>query len=262
MTVTEKRHYKNAANYLRKLGVKVTLKGNRTPTPQQKSAVTKYFNKFGGYSKAIKNNKGQTTKLTLADNVKFIKLSRSSRKNFRNVVSNEQLPPKGVLLVVPRGADPKKYKYNVKGTGQNAYLETVISGQRSDKTVRLDPVALAVDPVEAAKKALSIVHPEAAKLRTTKMLEGLTEARKEIARKDKLGKLPNHIKIVVGGNEQHGGNDFAVFFRYFVDLYNGTSDGSKKSNRKNKPLSDEKFADLFHLKLVYTDQDQEENENE
>lgn len=244
VTTREKKYYTEAANFLRSIGVSVSYKGNKTPTPQQKSAVTRYFNKYGGY----KNERTQ-----------FIPLTRATKQGLYNVVSKQQITPKGVILVTPRGVDKKAFKYKVIGSGKTAYLQTQISSQRADKIVRLDPIKLAQDPVKAAVEAVSIIHPEAAQLRSSKLLKSLKEANKEVERvtkkkKGKRGKkvkLPVAIKVVVAGNEQRGSNEFATFFQYMSDLY---LDPENKHGRKDNPISNEQFADLFHLKLIYTTQ--------
>lgn len=235
MTQTEKNYYKDAANFLRSIGVSVTYKGNRKSTPQQRAAVTKYFNRYGGY----KN-----------DRTLFIKKPRSTVRALRGVVSKDQITPRGVIMVVPRGVDKRAFRYKVVGRGKGAYLETRVSKQRVDRTVSLDPIKLATDPIKAARDAIAKVHPEALKLNTRKLTESLRESIKEVGRVDKKKTLPVGIKIVVAGNEQRGGSDFATFFSYFSDLY---ADKDNAHGRRENPTDPQAFSDLFNLKLIYNE---------
>lgn len=141
-----KQLYTERANTLRKAGFNVTLRGNKKPTPQQKSAVSRLYYKISAY--------------TDENNFVFKKLKPSVRKKVSGGVTSQQLTPRGVFIQYPKGVRKKDVKINITDKGSLI----INTPARRDEVLKLNPKKLAVNPNKEIREALKKRRPDSVQL--------------------------------------------------------------------------------------------------
>lgn len=137
------------AKQLRSLGFKVHFGNGKkgTTAPAYKSAVSKRWNKL---APLYLTNKKQTFKFFDLDKKELGVIKKSA-------VAKAQITPGGVFLRVPKGINPKKYKFKIGPDGE--MISRAVGprgGKRKETVYNLDPVEVASDPAGVIDRLLSI----------------------------------------------------------------------------------------------------------
>jgi hypothetical protein len=141
---SEKSLYIERANKLRSLGFEVGYKGNRRASPQQKSAVTRLWQKNAIFY-ATNPDKNRLT---------FVRYtSKTTRKKVAQHVGPAQIFPKGFFLQRPPGVEKKDFKWEIQRDG--SLVVGTKDGRVRDVVVPLDMIEVAKDPAEGLKQALA-----------------------------------------------------------------------------------------------------------
>lgn len=205
-----RKDYIEGARQLREAGFNVSYKGNRKNSKWDAAAVRRLMNQRGEFVHAY----------TEEHRFKFQPLkTRAQREKWKTVSADAQFTPNGVFYQYPKGVDPNKVKprFNKDGDLEFNYRGPR-GGKRRDVIRRLDPAALALDPLKEIKRAVG-------------------------------GKKPKHLALTVRGHQ--GKNTHQTpkdFFAYFKkELLPQLTD----PNRKGGPLSNSQIADIFSVKMIY-----------
>jgi len=134
--------YTDRANKLRKLGYEVTYKGNKVPTAQQKSAVTKLW-----FDKAFYYHGDKASQMEFR-----VWRGAKQRASFEGLLSEDQVFKRGYFLQRPKGIKKGDYRIRVKG---KAIEITTRDGRKvRDSVVRLDMVGLLRDSKAELQRVL------------------------------------------------------------------------------------------------------------
>lgn len=133
--------YTERAKFARKSGFNISYRGNRAATPQQKSAVTRAYNRISAYTEKHR--------------FEFKKLKQSQLSKIKGNVPRQQITPSGVFIQLPQGYSRKDIKVSIK----SGHIE-IDTPNRRDEMVRLNPEELVVDPIATVKEALGRKKPD------------------------------------------------------------------------------------------------------
>lgn len=220
--------YKTIAKKLKKFGYKVNIK-----SAAGKKAAWNKWKKVGGYINYTE--KPRQTRPAVAGKIyhlkkdklppvksykfKFQKLTPKQLKTLKKsgLYSKDQFSETGVFIEVPANLDRRKFRLKIKGND----IE-ILGGSRKDLMVRLDPEKMIVDPESA-----------------------VTDAVKQTTKRKK--KKPKGYSLRVRGysakNAQYTTlKQMAQYikFRLLPDWL-----------ERNEDADEKKFADIFHVKILY-----------
>ena len=195
--------YTAAAKKLRSAGFNVSLKSGKSADRWEKAAVRRLANQ---------NKTRLSAYLNPENRFVFKKASGAAKRKLERVSSKLQQTPRGVFLQVPKGVDPKKAKFRVRGN----VLE-IETDKRRDVIKRLDPEQLALDPMKAIRDAIG-------------------------------AKKPAKVSLMVRGFRGKREYPVKVFFQYFAEVL---LPELEDEDRTGGPLDPEQIADIFSLRLIY-----------
>ncbi len=230
--------YKDAKKTLTKFGWKLPNK-----TPKQKSKLKAFYKSKAGYIKylkedrtvspiigTVKRKKGAKGRIRSAKvsrlkyQFKFQKLSKKKLKVAKEsgVFSSNQFSPTGVFVEHHAGIKSKDFKINFKANGE----VSVTSDCRHDEIVSINPALLAIDPEKAVADAIA--------------------NRKCVDSRGKLRK-PKTFSLMVNGYRAQSRSSLSLkSFLYYM-----TNDLLKRWTEQNGEEDEEKFSDVFHVRLIY-----------
>lgn len=230
--------YPKAQKSLQKFGWDLKAK-----TPKQKTKLKAFYKSKAAYIKylkddrtvspiigTVKRKKGAKGRIRSAKvsrlkyRFKFQKLSQKKLKIAREsgAFSSNQFSPKGIFVEHWEGIKKKDFKINFEKSG----AVTFTSDCRHDEIVALDPRLLAIDPEKAVADAIA----------NRKCRDSRGRQRK-----------PKTFSLMVNGFRAQ--NRSSLSLKSF--LYYMTNDLLKRWTEENGEEDEEKFSDVFHVRIIY-----------
>jgi len=223
------KRYTEAANFLRRMGYKITYKGNDRKTFNQRGIVRRLYERkksfihHADFNKKSKDRDFGGGELDFA----FVKLSAKKRKLAKKygLFSSEQFTPNGVFIEKAANVPRKNIVFKFTKDGLVRRYKGLPTGTEtsllSSLIVRIDAVKLAIDPKGAFDKA--------------------------IGQKDY-----DSLLLLVNGFRFKSGVyvDKNLFTKYLDE--NLLPNWIKRNEHRHKSDEEmfEEFADIFHLELI------------
>jgi hypothetical protein len=216
-------NYEKAAKKLKAYGVKVSLKSS-----SGKAKIKKQWREYAGYINHTEKPRSVLVVTAKAPvhhrrapapkkyNFKFQKLTAKERKAAlaSKLFSKHQFTGTGIFIEKPVNIPARKFKVSFHGKSVK-----IVGGNRRDIITQLDAEKLLENPEVAVRDAV-----ETAK---------------------KKGRVKSYSLLVNGYRSRHSSQSLKIFTRYIKDEL------MPQWLEKNEGKTEEDFADVFHLRLIY-----------
>jgi hypothetical protein len=211
--------YLKKAELLRKYGFKITYGKRGHKKAGDKSNVTRQWKKIKNYAEGDKQR------------FRFFKADTKTKKKIQGVLAPIQVAPAGFFFRIPNGA--KKFKIKLNGKNVEVEGTGVKGGKRREVYVKLDPIDIAKDPVQAVKKHFPKFKKDRNKMKARVVVAGY-DGRRDYPAEYFLNYMPEMVSQLLDP-EREGDESFA----------------RRRIATNKRALKPKDISDIFHIKLEF-----------